>query len=68
MDDKVIMLLIPIVIIQCILVVINIVNLSKRPSTKYLNKTAWILLILICGYLSNIAYILIEGDKDNDSN
>ena len=67
MENKILLLLLPIAVIQIILVVINIVNLKKKTATKYFNKTIWLILLLMFSYISNIAYILVEGDNNDDS-
>ena len=65
MDRNTILLLIPILLIQLILMVINFVNLSKKKETKYLNKPIWVVIILLFSYIGNIGYILIEGGRDD---
>jgi len=60
-----ILLLSPIILIQIALLIRNLINLSKKEKTRYFNKTTWIILILLFNYISNIAYILVEGDNDD---
>lgn len=68
MDEKtIILLLIPILLIQIILIVVNLLNLKKKKGTKYFSKTVWLILLIVGSYISNIIYILIEGEKFDDS-
>ena len=65
MDTNMIILLItPYIIIQVILMVINLINIRKKTETKYLNKTIWVVIILLFQVPGNLAYMLIEnGDE-----
>jgi len=66
MDNKtMILLLIPILLIQLILMVINLVNLYRKQKTKYLNKAVWLVFIILFSYIGNIAYLIIEGGNDD---
>ena len=65
MDEKTILLLIPIAIIQFILMAVALVNVIKKPKTKYLNKTIWIVLIIAVSYIGSIVYLVIEGGTDD---
>lgn len=67
MDDKTMMLLlIPVVLIQLVLMIINLVNLGKKTKTKYLTKIVWIFIVILGGYVGNICYLILEGEH-NDS-
>ena len=67
MDTKtIILLLIPYIIIQIILMVINLINIKKKTDTKYLNKPIWIGIILLFQVPGNLVYMLIESGDNND--
>jgi len=59
-------MIIPLLLIWLILIIINLINISKKEKTKYLTKPIWIAIILVFSYIGNIAYLLLESDK-NDS-
>ncbi|MCL2320674.1 MAG: PLDc N-terminal domain-containing protein [Oscillospiraceae bacterium] len=65
MTKTMILLLIPLILLQLILMIINLVNISKKAKTKYLNKTVWVIFILLLSYIGNVAYLLIEGGNDD---
>jgi len=65
-ETQIILLLTPLILIQLILVIVCLVSVSKKEKTKYLNKLAWILIILFINLIGSIAYLLIESEK-NDS-
>ena len=64
LDTKTIMLLSPIILIQIILMVINLINLSKKTQTKFLNKIIWLLIIVLGSLIGNIIYLVIESEKN----
>lgn len=64
MTDKTILLVIPILIIQLVLTIINIINIKDKIKTKTLNKTIWIIIILLGNIFGNICYMIIESDSD----
>ena len=66
-NSTLILLLIPILLVQVILLIINLLNLRKKAQTKYLNKTIWLLIILLTSITGNVVYLLLEGIND-DSN
>ena len=70
MDTTTILLLSPIIAIQLTLAIICLVNISKKPKTKYLNKIIWVPLILFVGYIGSIAYLILESSQgeEDDSN
>ena len=65
MDEKTLLLLIPVAIIQAILMIVALVNVIKKSKTKYLNKPIWIALIIFVGYVGSIGYLLVEGGHDD---
>jgi heme/copper-type cytochrome/quinol oxidase subunit 4 len=65
MDNTTIILLAsPLIAIQLILMVINLLNLYKKKKTKYLNKALWVVIIFLGSLIGNIVYILAEGNKN----
>ena len=67
MDTTLLILILPIALIQIVLMIINLINLSKKRETKYLNKYAWLCIILFLGLIGNIVYLVIESEKhDSD--
>jgi len=68
MDDKIILLVIPILLIQLILTIINLINLGKKTKTKYLTKIVWVFILLLFSYIGNIAYLVLEGNDNEDGN
>ena len=68
MNTTIILLLIPIILIQLILTIINLINISKKTTTKYLNKIIWIIIIIGVNYIGNILYIVLENNYNEISN
>jgi len=66
MDTTLILLLIPVMIIQLALIIIALVNISKKAKVKYMNKVAWIIIIIMVNLIGPICYLILEGEK-NDS-
>jgi len=62
-----ILLVIPIIVIHVILVVINLLNIKKKTRTKFLTKSIWIIIIIFIQIIGSIAYMVIEGGHDHDS-
>ena len=65
-NTNTLLMIIPLLLIWLILIIINLINISKKEKTKYLTKPIWIAIILVFSYIGNIAYLLLESDK-NDS-
>ena len=63
--NKLILLLIPIIIIQLILMITNLVIVLRKTKTKYFNKIIWVVVILIFSYIGNIACLILEGGHDD---
>ncbi|MGT2933499.1 PLDc N-terminal domain-containing protein [Streptococcus catagoni] len=53
----------PLIILQISLIVIALLKLKKMTRTTYLNKAAWVLIILLVNIVGPIAFITIEGKK-----
>jgi hypothetical protein len=67
MDNTTILLLAsPLILIQLVLMIMNLINLYKKKKMRYLNKALWLVIILLGNLIGNIVYLLIEGNK-NDS-
>ena len=62
-----ILLLMPIILIGLGLIVFNLINLNNKKTVKYLSKTIWLVIILIGNIPGNVAYMILEGEKDEDS-
>jgi len=56
----------PLIVLQLVLMVMNLVSWSRKKKTKYLNKTLWFAIILLGNLAGNIIYMVIESEK-NDS-
>ena len=65
-DSTTMLMIIPLLLIQLGLVIYNLINISKKEKTKYLNKVVWIFIILLGSLLGNLCYLIIEG-VNNDS-
>ena len=65
-DPKTWLLLTPILIIQLVLWIVCLTNLTKKKETKYANKPIWAAIILLFQIVGSIAYLIIESEK-NDS-
>ncbi len=63
MDTQLALLLSPLIIIQFALMIWGIIKISSKNETKYLNKTVWILIILLVSLFGPIAYLVLEGDE-----
>jgi len=70
MDTKMWLLLTPILLIQLILMIINLINISKKSKTKYLSKIIWVFIVILTSYIGNICYLIFESGDDgqDDSN
>jgi hypothetical protein len=55
--------IIPILLIELILIIIALVDLSRREKVRYLPKWAWVLLIIFIQFIGSIGY-LIFGRED----
>ena len=65
MDNTTTLLLIsPLIILQLVLMIINLVNLYKKKKTKYLNKGWWLAIIILGNLIGNIIYMVVENDSD----
>lgn len=67
MEDKTIVLIILMVAVQVTLMIINLVDLSRKAKTRYLNKAWWLAIILLGSMIGNIAYIAIESNGSSGS-
>lgn len=57
-------LLIPLIVLQLSLQLYSIVNLVKRKSVKYGNKTIWAIIILCFGIIGSVLYIALKGEDE----
>jgi len=65
MDNTTTLLLIsPLIILQLVLMIINLVNLYKKKMTKYLNKAWWLAIIILGNLIGNIVYMVVENDSN----
>ncbi len=55
--------IIPLVILQLILIVIALVDLSKREKVRGLPKWAWVIIIVIGELLGPIIYLLVGREE-----
>ena len=61
------LLLAPIIALAIGLMIFNLINLKNKTSTKYLNKSYWLLIIIIGNIIGNIVYLALESEKNDDS-
>ncbi len=66
MDSQFILLLIPFILLQIILQVIALINLRKKSKTLYLDKTIWIFIILLGGFIGATFYLVLEGKEHRE--
>jgi len=67
MDNATTLLLIsPLIILQLVLMIINLVNLYKKKATKYLNKAWWLVIIILGNLIGNIIYMVVENDSNKN--
>jgi len=66
-NGTLILLLIPVIIIQLALMIYCLVNVIKKTETKYLNKLAWILIIVLINIFGPIVYLIMEGAHDGSN-
>lgn len=59
-------LLLPLIILQLILVVAALVDLTKRENVAGGNKVAWALAIIFFGTIGPIAYFIFGRKEKND--
>lgn len=55
--------IIPLVLIQLILVIVCLVDLSRREKTRYLPKWAWAIIIILGELLGPIIYIILGREE-----
>lgn len=60
MDEKIIMLLIPVLLVEFALKFYCCFKLYKKDTTKSLNKPVWFILVIAISLLGSIAYLIIE--------
>ena len=65
-DSKMLMALIPLVIIQFILIIVCVIDWSKREKFRCLSKWFWLIIILFVNILGPILYLTIGRDNDNN--
>jgi len=70
MDNTTIMLLAsPVIVLQLVLMAINLLNWNRKKKTRYLDKTWWLVIILLGSLIGNVVYMILESDKnDSDKN
>jgi len=66
LDNKTIMALIPLVIIQLILIIVCVIDWNKREKFKNLNKWFWLIVILFVNIIGPILYLTFGRDNDNN--
>jgi len=64
MFEEAIKFLWPIIVLQVIIQVLALVNLSKREKVRFDNKKIWVLLIILGGLIGSIAYFAFRGEDD----
>ena len=65
-DGTIILLVTPIVLLQFVLMIINLMNWTKRMKTKFLSRALWLLIIILGGLIGNIIYMVVENDSNKD--
>lgn len=60
MNEKMILLLMPILLVEFALKIYCCVKLYKKEYVKTLNKPAWFFLIILINLLGSIAYLMFE--------
>lgn len=60
MNEKMILLLIPILLVEFALKIYCCVKLYKKDFVKTLNKPVWLLLIIFINLLGSMAYLIFE--------
>ena len=70
MDTTTIILLAsPVIVLQLVLMVINLLNWNRKKKTRYLDKVWWLAIIILGGLIGNVVYMILESDKnDSDKN
>lgn len=57
----------PLLVIQFVMQIIAIVNLSKRDQVRFNNKWIWVAIIILFNILGPILYFAFRGDNDGNS-
>jgi len=57
---------IPLVLLNFLLIIWCISDISKRNNIKFFNKKIWILLILFVQFIGSIMYLILGRGDDND--
>jgi hypothetical protein len=65
-DSTIILLLTPVIVAQLVLMIVNLVNWSKKKKTKHLSKGLWLAIILLGSTAGNIVYLVVEYDRNKD--
>jgi len=61
---KLILLLIPVYLIQLTLQIYSLINIIKRNKFKYLNKWAWVVIVIFGNLVGAIIYLILRGEDD----
>jgi hypothetical protein len=63
MDEKWLLLL-PLLILQLGLMAVALMDWARRPRTRYLNRWAWLAIIVIVNTLGPVAYFLLGREEE----
>ena len=56
----------PIIVMILGLMIFNLINLKNKSTTKYLNKTYWLIIIIFGNIIGNIIYLALESEKNDE--
>lgn len=62
--NEILPFLIPVALIQFGLQIYSIINLVKRNKVRFNNKLLWGIVILLCGILGSVVYLVFRGDEE----
>lgn len=63
---EILMNLWPLLVVQVILQIIALINLSKRTKVRFNNKWIWVLIIIVLNIVGPIVYFAFRGEDDEN--
>jgi len=61
--DEMWLLIAPLVVLQLGLIVFALMDWTRRPQTRYLNRWAWLVIIIVFSILGPVAYFLLGREE-----
>jgi len=62
--DEIWLLIAPLAILQLGLMVFALADWARRPQTRYLNRWAWLVIIVVFSIIGPVAYFLLGREEE----